>query len=230
MIFVQVSVSSYPLSIFTKKLTFPMKNLFSLSLFLLFSLNNQAQTPVVALEKMNVMYMGVTNPVSIAVEGVEDNKLKVSIDNGSIVKNADGGYNVNTARTGLTIVSIEWQGGKAEKKFKVKPLPDPVAVVGNYGQDNLKADHDINLALMVIFKNFDFDCKASVAGFKLTRTSKNGESKQVNVQGAFNQDCFELIKNKKIGDTFIYSDIRCLCPGDALPRLLPDTIIRVIKY
>jgi hypothetical protein len=45
-----------------------MKNLFSISLFLLFSLNNQAQTPVVALEKMNVMYMGVGNPVSVAVE------------------------------------------------------------------------------------------------------------------------------------------------------------------
>jgi GldM C-terminal domain len=207
-----------------------MKNLFSLSLLLLFSLKIQAQKSVVALEKMNVLYMGVNNPVSIAVEGIEDSKLTVRIDNGSIVKNANGGFDVNTARSGLAIVSIEWQGGKAEKKFKVKPLPDPVAMVENYGQGHLKANTDISLALFVIFENFDFDCRASVAGFKLTRTSKNGESKQVNVQGAFSQACADLIKNKKIGDTFIYSDIRCLCPGDALPRLLSDTITRVIKY
>jgi GldM C-terminal domain len=207
-----------------------MKNLFSLSLFLLFSLKIHAQKSVVALEKMNVLYMGVGNPVSVAVEGVEDNKLKVSIDNGSIVKNAEGGYTVKTTRTGLAIVTVEWQGGKAERKFKVKPLPDPVAMVENYGQGHLKADTDISLTLFVIFENFDFDCRASVAGFKLTRTSKNGESKQVNVQGAFSQDCADLIKNKKIGDTFVYSDIRCLCPGDALPRLLSDTITRVIKY
>jgi GldM C-terminal domain len=207
-----------------------MKNLFSLSLILLFSLKFYAQHAVVALEKMNVLYMGVNNPVSVAMEGIDDSKLKVSIDNGRITKNADGGFTVNTTRTGLAIVTIEWQGGKAEKKFRVKPLPDPVAVVGSYGQGHLKADNDINLALMVIFENFDFDCRANVAGFKLTRISKNGESKQVNVVGAFNQDCADLIKNKKIGDTFIYSDIRCLCPGDSLPRLLPDTITRVIKY
>jgi hypothetical protein len=45
-----------------------MKNLFSLSLLLLFSLKIQAQKSVVALEKMNVLYMGVSNPVSVAVE------------------------------------------------------------------------------------------------------------------------------------------------------------------
>jgi GldM C-terminal domain len=213
-----------------KKLTYPMKNLFSLSLILLFSLKIHTQKAVVALEKMNVLYMGVNNPVSVAVEDIDDSKLKVSIDNGSIVKNTDGGFTVNTAKTGLAIVTIEWQGGKAEKKFRVKPLPDPVAVVGNYGRDECKAETDINLGLIVSFVNFDFDCRANVAGFKLTRISKNGESKKVNVVGAFNQDCADLIKNKKIGDTFIYSDIRCLCPGDALPRLLPDTITRVIKY
>jgi GldM C-terminal domain len=207
-----------------------MKNLFSLSLFLLFSLHIFAQKSVVALEKMNVLYMGVTNPISIAVEGVEDSKLKVRIDNGSIVKNTYGNYNVFTARTGLAIVSIEWAGGKAEKKFKVKPLPDPIAMVGNYGQDNFKAETDINLALIVGYKNLDFDCKSSVAGFKLTRISKNGEIKEVIVQGNFNRDCLELIQNKKIGDTFIYSDIKCLCPGDNFPRLLSDTITRVIKY
>jgi GldM C-terminal domain len=207
-----------------------MKNLFSLSLFLLFSLKIQAQKSVVALDKMNVLYMGVTNPVSIAVEGVEDSKLKVTIDNGSIVKNTYGNYNVFTARTGLAIVSIEWQGGKAEKKFKVKPLPDPIAMVGNYDQDHFKAETDINLALIVGYKNLDFDCKSSVVGFKLTRISINGEIKEVVVQGSFNRDCLELIQNKKIGDTFIYSDIKCLCPGDNFPRLLSDTITRVIKY
>lgn len=204
----------------------------SLSLLLLFSLQTYGQYPVVALEKMNVLYMGMNNPIAVAVEGVEDRKLKVTIDNGGIVKDVEGRYVVNTVRTGLAIVTIEWNGGKAERKFKVKPLPDPVAFVDNYGQGqgHSKSETDINLGLIVVFENFDFDCRASVAGFKLTRISKNGETKQVIVQGSFNQDCFELIKNKKIGDTFIYSDIRCLCSGDSLPRLLNDTITRVIKY
>jgi hypothetical protein len=205
-----------------------MKNLFSLSFILLFSLHNQAQKSVIALEKMNVMYMGVTNPVSIAVEGVEDNKLKVSIDNGSIVKNADGGYNVNTARTGLAIVSIEWQGGKAEKKFKVKPLPDPLVKV--FDSLNTNIYETSIFGLIAYYEGFDWEVPCSITSYTMTRTTKKGETSSVIINGSQRGEAQRLIRVAQIGDTYIYSDIKCKCSGDTSPRLLSGTITRVIKY
>jgi hypothetical protein len=47
-----------------------MKKSLLASLFFLFSFSINAQTVVVATDKMNVFYTGVDNPVAIAVEGI----------------------------------------------------------------------------------------------------------------------------------------------------------------
>jgi GldM C-terminal domain len=204
-----------------------MRILLSLSFILFFSFHNQAQKSVIALEKMNVMYMGVTNPVSIAIEGVEDNKLKVSIDNGSIVKNADGGYNVNTARTGLAIVSIEWQGGKAEKKFKVKPLPDPLVKV--FDSLNTNIYETSIFGLIAYYEGFDWEVPCSITSYTMTRTTKKGETSSAIINGSQSGEAQRLIRVAQIGDTYIYSDIKCKCLGDNMPRLLNDKIVKTIS-
>jgi GldM C-terminal domain len=204
-----------------------MKNLFSLSLFFLFSLKIYTQRAVVALEKMNVMYMGVSNPISVAVEGFEDNKVKVSIDNGSIVKNADGGYDANTARTGLAIVTIEWQGGKVEKKFRVKPLPDPLVKVSD--SLNTKIYETSIFGLIAYYEGFDWEVPCSITSYTMTRTTKKGETSSAVINGSQSGEAQRLIRVAKKGDTYIYSGIKCKCSGDTSPRLLSDTITRVIK-
>jgi GldM C-terminal domain len=204
-----------------------MKNLFSLSLFLLFSLKIYAQKAVVALEKMNVLYMGVNNPVSIAVEGIEDSKLTVRIDNGSIVKNADGGFDVNTARSGLAIVSIEWQGGKVEKKFKVKPLPDPLVKV--YDSSITNVNESSIFGLIAYYEGFDWEVPCSITSYTMRRTTKKGETTSAIINGPQSEEAQRLIRVAQIGDTYIYSDIKCKCSGDNMPRLLNDKIVQTIN-
>jgi hypothetical protein len=206
-----------------------MKNLFSLSLFFLFSLHIFAQKSVVALEKMNVLYMGVGNPISVAVEGVEDNKLKVSIDNGSIVKNTDSGFTVNTARTGLAILSIEWDGKKTEKIFRVKPMPDPEPQLSLSSEYYKSFPKDMYTGVIAQVVGFDMNARVPVHSFKITRIPKNGDAKELIIYGCCNKAGFDFVQKTQKGDTIIFSDIKCQCPGDTVPRLLSKTITCIIK-
>ncbi|HEY6504832.1 MAG TPA: gliding motility protein GldM, partial [Chitinophagaceae bacterium] len=47
----------------------------------------------IALDKMNVLYIGVDNPVSVAASGGGDDKIQVSINNGTLTKTGPGKYN-----------------------------------------------------------------------------------------------------------------------------------------
>ncbi len=200
-----------------------MRKQIALILILLFSLKNFAQKPVIALEKMNVLYMGVTNPISVAVEGIDDSKLKVTIDNGSIAKNSDGGYDVLTSKTGLAIVSIEWHGGKAEKKFRVLSMSDPEPSLSNSSEYNSYPKESYT-GVIAIIMGYGFDAKALIHSFKMTRFSKKKEFKEIIAIGCCDKSSFELMLTAQKDDTIIFSEIKCKLPGDILPRTLRKTI------
>ena len=69
-----------------------------------------AQSVVIAADKMNVFYLGVDNPVAVAVEGISDDKLTVSIDNGTIKRTGRGAYIAHLDSTGIVHIVVEWDG------------------------------------------------------------------------------------------------------------------------
>jgi N-acetylmuramoyl-L-alanine amidase len=92
--------------------------------------NQAAHEVVIALDKMNMLYIGVDNPVSLAVSGYRSKDLIVSIQNGTIT-GKDGKYiarvsNINPAE--IIIETIE--NGKrkllGKQTYRVKRVPDPV--------------------------------------------------------------------------------------------------------
>jgi hypothetical protein len=93
-----------------------MKKLSIFTYFLLFLNQIPAQTVAVQAEKMNVFYIGITNSVTIAIEGVADEKIKVTGSGCDISKAGRGQYNVTTSRPGEAIINVEWEGKKEEIK------------------------------------------------------------------------------------------------------------------
>ena len=96
-----------------------------------FDLFAQTNTePVVSADNMNIFYIGVDNPVSVAVPGVLSEKLKVTISEGSIT-GSNGKYTVNVSKPGDTEIAIyvETKPGVYEKegtkKFRIKRIPSP---------------------------------------------------------------------------------------------------------
>mgnify|MGYP002747806170 CR=1 FL=1 len=54
----------------------------------------------VSATKMNVLYLGVDNPIDVSVSGVSPDRIAVSMQGGSISKNGKGGYVARPTKTG----------------------------------------------------------------------------------------------------------------------------------
>src|SRR5690606_13825332 len=93
-----------------------------------------SQGVAVAADKMNVLYVGLENPITIAAEKYSCKDLVVEISQGTITKNKDNScrYTANFKTPGKTIITVKNNKGKilSEVEFRIKRVPDPVAMVG----------------------------------------------------------------------------------------------------
>ncbi len=199
--------------------------LVSLLFFLFISLN--AQTVVIAADKMNVFYIGVDNPVIVAVEGILSEKLKISTDNGVILKTEKNDFIVRPERTGIGNIIIEWDGQKILKPFRVKRIPDPVVKLIN--KKSYFIDETPINGLIADLENFDFYAICRIVSYTCSVVPENGENRQAKVNGSTSSELSRILSNVKKGDKVIFSDISVRCPGDKVPRLLSESIIRIIK-
>lgn len=130
---------------------------------------------VVSPDKMNVLYVGVPNPVSVSAPGIAKEKLHLSISGGSISGSA-GKFTATVSSPGTMAkitVSGETSPGKTQvlgvQEFRVKRIPDPKAQFagksnGAVASGNIKAQDKVFARL----ENFDFDAKFNVTRFSLT--------------------------------------------------------------
>lgn len=204
-----------------------MKTFFVFCFLSLFSFSINAQTVAIATEKMNVFYTGLTNSIVIAVEGIADEKLKVSIDNGQITKTERGHYNVIPQRVGSCNIIIEWEGQKIIKPFRVKAIPNPQIEVGKRGGTSINADSFNGMVALIV--NFDINGACSVVGYTCTLAGLVDDVKSIKVIGPMSSEVSALLSKAKKGDKVIFSDISVRCPGDLAPRLYKEIVTRIVQ-
>jgi len=126
---------------------------------------------VVSPDKMNVLYIGVNNPISVSVPGTPTDKVRVSMSGGSISSAGAGKYNVRVSSPGTARISVsaEVAPGKTQTlsstEFRVKRIPDPIAkFAGKTGGSMATVALKAQNALFAKLDNFDFD-----ASFKVTK-------------------------------------------------------------
>ena len=106
----------------------------------------------VMLDKMNVFYIGVDNPVTIGSPTGWD-KTNVSMSGGSI-GGSGSNRTVRVSAIGPASITVTADGKSSQFAFRVKKIPDPVFKVGS-GKARVPA---------VEFKNQQF-CRADLIGF-----------------------------------------------------------------
>ena len=91
------------------------------------------------LEKMNVLYVGVDNPLTISGGSVDKSKVKVSFPGGEI--NGAGGdhYIAKPKTAGMSKIIVTADGKPFEFPMRVKFLPNPAGFVGSKKGGNLSA-------------------------------------------------------------------------------------------
>lgn len=115
----------------------------------------------VMLDKMNVFYIGVDNPVTIGSPTGWD-KTKVSMSGGSISQKSGSAWTVRVSAIGPASVNVVADGKPSQFSFRVKRIPDPVFKVGS-GRPRVPAVEFKNQSFArADLEAFDFDLKFNV--------------------------------------------------------------------
>jgi gliding motility-associated protein GldM len=184
----------------------------------------------IALDKMNVLYIGVDNPVSIAASGGGDDKVQVAISGGggSINKVGAGKYTVrvNSVTDDCKItVSVDGKVAGASM-FRVRTIPDPVATIGGYasGENVPAGGFKSQAGVGAYIKDFPLDLKYTVSSFSITGDTEDGDLVEAACTGnTWNPQARALISRLKPGATVTIDNIRAMGP-DGRSRKLPSLV------
>jgi beta-lactamase regulating signal transducer with metallopeptidase domain len=193
--------------------------------------NGQNKTNVVtAVEpvKMNVLYLGVDNPVRIAASGFETSDLSVSIDNGTIT-GSNGEYVIQPKQAGSAVVTISSKGKEIQKtQFRVKIVPDPVAkIAGIKGSGAIEKAYflkqtEINAAM----ENFDFDLNFEITQFTITTVEDGKNIESTSFSNKITSEQLKLIEKCKPDQRIYIENIKAKGP-DGTTRQLSAIMIKV---
>jgi len=187
---------------------------------------------VVSPDKMNVLYIGVPNPVSVSAPGVPKEALRVSISQGNLV-GSNGKYeaHVNTLGTATVNVSGELTKGKISQLgstlFRVKRIPDPKAqFAGKSGGVTSAANIRAQDRIFAILENFEFDARFKVTRFTLVVVKPRQDAITYSTTGnEFSAQMRTIMNTVTPGTTVVFQDIIAVGP-DGTQRGLDPIVLR----
>ncbi len=135
-----------------------------------FSTISKPNAAVIAADKMNVVYRGVANPMTISIPGIPDNKVSASAPGLSRRSGSQYIMNPGTGRT-VTIVASgvlpDGQRINTPAEFRIKDIPRPAGSVrGEAGSVSMPRKNLEISTVGALLEDFDFDLNLAVSGFK----------------------------------------------------------------
>jgi gliding motility-associated protein GldM len=187
----------------------------------------------IALDKMNVLYVGVDNPVSIAASGGGADKVQVSISGagGSLQSLGGGKYiaRVNSVTDDCKItVTVDGRVAGASV-FRTRTIPKPVAVVGPYSSgDNVPANGlRAQIGVGAGVRDFPFEFKYNVTRFVLSADNDEGYIDEAPCQGnQWSAAANSILGKLKTGRTVTIDEIYATGP-DGRSQKLPSLVFYI---
>ena len=177
---------------------------------------------VVAVTNLNVLYLGIPNPIEIAVPGVTSDKVTATITNGTINKSATG-WEVKPSSFSDVVITVLANNKKVtEKKFRVKAIPAPIAVFAGIST-GVVSKNEVSSAgvLKAELKDFLWDLNFEIQSFTLA-FSKDGYDKEITSKtNTLTDEMKSIITDLKQGQHITFKDIKALGPDGRLRDLNP---------
>jgi gliding motility-associated protein GldM len=192
---------------------------------------------IVSATAMNVMYVGIPNPIDVSVPGVSPDKIKIRVVNGSFTsekvknpkgENFKGSWAVRPSAVGqnVQVIASADINGKtiqyAPYEFRVKSLPVPVAVFANKSTGSVpRATAAAQQGVFAIMPDFDFDLQYQVTGFTVLFNDKGNDYEESSTNSNLTPKQKDLINRLTRGKNLIIKDIKALGPDGKPKDLLP---------
>ena len=192
-----------------------------------YSVIAEPSSAVVSADKMNVLYRGLDNPISVSLPGVADNKIKVSATGGTLSKNGKG-WNIRPGAGNVAkiIVNATLSTGPKQStaEFRIKDVPAAQGSVrGQYGIVRMPKSGLSKAPIAAGLPDFEFDLKLQVTSFKI----KVPNQLTIIVNGStLNAAAKRALSKAKRGDIINIYDIKANVVNSSykLKRVLPVSI------
>lgn len=191
-----------------------------------YSVIAEPSSAVVSADKMNVVYRGLDNPISVSLPGVGANNLKVSAAGGKLTKSGagyiirPGSGNVATINVSAKLSSGKTVNSKAT--FRIKDIPAAMGSVRNqYGTVRMPKSGLANAPINAGLPDFEFDLKIQVKSFKI---KVPGELTIIVNGTKLNAAAKKVLSKARRGDIINIYDIKATANGYNLKKVLPVNI------
>lgn len=167
----------------------------------------------VAADKMNVVYRGLENPLTISIPGVPSSEVNVSAV--GIKKIGDGKYMLTPGKGKEVIVNVSANlddGSKINDKkiFRIKGLPKPEGSIAGVSEGTLNKRDLTTSRVIAGFADFAYDLKAVVTSFSVDVEGKP----TINVSGSrLNPEAKQAVSTSKRGATVAIRNIKIRVEG-----------------
>ena len=195
-----------------------------------FSYEVGTRSVTVSADKMNVLYIGVDNPISISAAGISSGSIRVNASGTQITRTAGNKYRANPSHTGTAVISVSGDGmAPVTFEYRVKRIPDPVAQLGRRKGGQLSAgEMRVQEGLIPVLEGFDFDARCNIVSFEVVRVPKNDDAKVADNQGGkFQPRALDIVQQARSNDIYYFDDIRVKCPGDEHTRNISGLIFKI---
>ena len=186
----------------------------------------------ISLDKMNVFYIGVDNPITLSASGVPSGNITASGTNVSLTKDPSGvnKYIVRPtiAQQGTASITLTGKLSDGTTKtfgtfpYRVKTIPDPKAMfAGKYGGVAGANELKSQLALFAKLENFDFAAKFDVISYEFFYQPKRGTPLEGTMNGMYTNsgDIKSVMDKLRPGDKLFFDNIKAVGPDKRVRNL-----------
>lgn len=188
------------------------------------------KTAIVAPKVMNVLYIGLDNPIDVSVPGIAQSNIVATVDgDGRLEKNNDGSFKALVTKPGIATVKVNAKiDGRVvpmgEKKFRIKRIPNPATTIDGISFGGSATGRYIEQRSGIVPKLDDFiygDQPWTVLRYVVT-IRKGVDLYRIENEGpAFSAKVNELKKGLKKGDAFFVDDVFVKGPDKTERKISP---------
>lgn len=185
-----------------------------------FSTITKPNAALIAADKMNVVYRGVANPMTISIPGIPSNKVSASAPGLSKRSGSQYIMNPGTGRTVSIVASGTLPDGQkvsSRSEFRIKDIPRPAGSIrGETGSAKMPRRNLEISSVGALLEDFDFDLNLAVSGFKF----KVPGQPTVSVRGnKLDARAKSALKRAKRGDAVQLFDIQAYITNNKTYKL-----------
>jgi len=133
---------------------------------------SRPSSATISADKMNVVYVGLDNPISITVEGITSDKVSATVNNGTLTKVGNGKYMLKpgSGRELVVTATGTMPDGKAitsKQAFRIKNIPRPSGKIRGESDAKGPASNLADVKVTAVMEDFDFPISLRVTQFTI---------------------------------------------------------------